>query len=94
MRWRARPVRGHGAAEAPAGEAAIDRVYQEQGVSLLVLGKGKVGSELLEQIRTQRTELERDYDTVLRVVGMGFCGESAISRHYKDVRPPRRRGAT
>ena len=44
--------------------------YAERGVSLLVLGKGKVGGELLEQIRTQRTELERDYDMVLRVVGV------------------------
>jgi len=59
-----------GDAAAAAGEAAIDRLYAEQGVSLLVLGKGKVGAELLEQIRTQRTELERDYDTVLRVVGI------------------------
>ena len=39
-------------------------------MSLLVAGKGKVGSELLEQIRVQRTELERDYDVVLRVVGV------------------------
>ncbi len=70
FRGRARPARGRGAAAAPAGEAAIDKVYAEQGVSLLVLGKGKVGSELLEQVRTQRTELERDYDTVLRVVGV------------------------
>ncbi len=71
FRGRARPVRGHGAREAaPAGEAAIDRVYAEQGLSLLVLGKGKVGSELLEQVRAQRTELDRDYDTVVRVVGI------------------------
>jgi homoserine O-acetyltransferase len=69
FRGRARPGRGR-PAEEPSGEAAIDRVYAEQGISLLVLGKGKVGAELLEQIRTQRTELERDYDTVLRVVGI------------------------
>jgi homoserine dehydrogenase len=48
----------------------MERAYAEHGLSLLVLGKGKVGSELLEQIRTQRTELERDYDVVLRVVGI------------------------
>ncbi len=68
--FRGRPRRR--AAAAAAGEAAepIDRVYAEHGLSLLVLGKGKVGSELLEQIRTQRTELERDYDVVLRVVGV------------------------
>jgi homoserine dehydrogenase/pimeloyl-ACP methyl ester carboxylesterase len=65
---RRAPARGEPAAA--SGEAAIDRVYAEKGISLLVLGKGKVGSELLEQIRTQRAELERDYDTVLRVVGV------------------------
>jgi homoserine dehydrogenase len=35
-----------------------------------VLGTGTVGSELLEQVRAQRGELERDYDRVLRVVGV------------------------
>jgi homoserine O-acetyltransferase len=64
--FRGRPLRGPVRA---AGEA-IERVYAERGLSLLVLGKGKVGSELLEQIRAQRTELERDYDVVLRVVGV------------------------
>jgi homoserine O-acetyltransferase len=48
----------------------IARAWAEHGVSLLVLGKGKVGSELLDQVRTQRTELERDHDVVLRVVGI------------------------
>src|SRR5512140_3567369 len=64
----ARPARPAEATE--AAEAPLARVYAEHGVSLLVLGKGKVGSELLEQIRAQRTELERDYDVVLRVVGV------------------------
>jgi homoserine O-acetyltransferase len=83
---RERPVRGRGAAEAaPAGEAAIDRVYAEQGVSLLVLGKGKVGSELLEQVRAQRTELERDYDTVLRVVGVADRRGAAFVEHGLDL---------
>lgn len=63
---RARPAR----ATAADAEAPMGRAYAEHGVSVLVLGKGKVGSELLEQIRTQRTELERDYDVVLRVVGI------------------------
>src|SRR5512133_3458875 len=57
----------------PAGGAAAQpeaRALAERGVSLLVLGKGKVGRELLEQIRVQRTELERDYDAVLRVAGI------------------------
>jgi homoserine O-acetyltransferase len=66
--FRGRPPRRAAAAEAEGGE--IERVFAERGVSLLVLGKGKVGAELLEQIRAQRTELERDYDVVLRVAGV------------------------
>jgi homoserine dehydrogenase len=66
-RRRARPAH---AAAAQAPEEPIERVYAQHGLSLLVLGKGKVGSELLQQIRAQRTELERDYDVVLRVVGI------------------------
>ncbi len=57
----------------PPGAAAAApeaRALAERGLSLLVLGKGKVGRELLEQIRVQRTELERDYDALLRVVGI------------------------
>ncbi|HSN15777.1 MAG TPA: homoserine O-acetyltransferase, partial [Anaeromyxobacteraceae bacterium] len=67
-RPRARVARP--AAVAEASEEPIERAYAQHGLSLLVLGKGKVGSELLEQIRAQRTELERDYDVVLRVVGI------------------------
>jgi len=86
FRGRSRPVRGRGALEAaPAGEAAIDKVYAEQGISLLVLGKGKVGSELLEQIRAQRTELERDYDTVLRVVGVADRRGTAFDEEGIDL---------
>ncbi len=59
-----------GAAARPALPEPLVRGYQERGISLLVAGKGKVGSELLEQIRVQRTELEQDYDVVLRVVGL------------------------
>jgi homoserine O-acetyltransferase len=81
-----RAVRGRRAAQArPGGEAAIDRVYAEQGISLLVLGKGKVGSELLEQIRAQRTELERDYDTVLRVVGIADRRGTAFDEDGIDL---------
>jgi homoserine O-acetyltransferase len=85
FRGRSRPARGRRAAEEPAGEAAIDRVYAEQGISLLVLGKGKVGSELLEQIRAQRTELERDYDTVLRVVGVADRRGAAFDEDGIDL---------
>jgi homoserine O-acetyltransferase/O-succinyltransferase len=61
--FRGRPASA--AVEAPA-EAAL----AERGVSVLVMGKGKVGRELLEQLRVQRTELERDYDVLLGVVGV------------------------
>jgi homoserine O-acetyltransferase len=70
FRGRPRARVRRAAQPAEASEAPIERVYAQQGLSLLVLGKGKVGSELLEQIRAQRTELERDYDVVLRVVGI------------------------
>ena len=62
--------RGRPRLRAGGDGAAIARRYAEKGISLLVLGKGKVGSELLEQIRTQRTELELDYDAELRVIGI------------------------
>src|SRR5512138_2790394 len=48
----------------------VERAFDEHGISLVVLGKGKVGAELLDQLAAQRTELERDYGVVLRVVGI------------------------
>ncbi|WP_242393012.1 homoserine O-acetyltransferase MetX [Anaeromyxobacter oryzisoli] len=62
--FRGRPI------AAPAESGVVEKAFAERGVSLLVLGKGKVGRELLEQIRVQRRELERDYDVLLRVVGI------------------------
>ncbi|BDG06258.1 homoserine O-acetyltransferase MetX [Anaeromyxobacter oryzae] len=62
--FRGRPV-----APVPPSRV-VEKAFAERGVSLLVLGKGKVGRELLEQIRVQRRELERDYDVLLRVVGV------------------------
>jgi homoserine O-acetyltransferase/O-succinyltransferase len=61
--------RGRPAAVAPQS-GVVEKAFAERGVSLLVLGKGKVGRELLEGIRVQRRELERDYDVLLRVVGI------------------------
>jgi homoserine O-acetyltransferase len=62
---------------APARRAVISRpsaapahAMDRQEVSLLVLGKGKVGGELLDQIARQRGALERDYDVAVRVVGI------------------------
>jgi len=79
--FRGGPPRRAGAAP---GEP-IERAWAEHGVSLLVLGKGKVGSELLEQIRTQRTELERDYDVVLRVVGVADRRGAAFAEAGLDL---------
>jgi len=49
---------------------AVERAFEDHGISLVVLGKGKVGAELLDQLAGQRTELERDYGVVLRLVGL------------------------
>jgi homoserine O-acetyltransferase len=59
-----------GRPRAAAGGDAVERAYAENGLTLLVLGKGKVGAELLDQLRAQRAGLERDYDMVLRVAGV------------------------
>src|SRR5512133_2326997 len=64
---------------------AIQRRYAEKGISLLVLGKGKVGTELLESIRAQRTEVERDYDTVLRVVGVADTRAAVLDEDGLDL---------
>jgi homoserine O-acetyltransferase/O-succinyltransferase len=53
-----------------AGGDAVERAYAENGVSLLIVGKGKVGAELLDQLQAQGPTLERDHDAVLRVVGV------------------------
>jgi homoserine O-acetyltransferase len=62
--------RGEGRARPRADGQAVERAFDEHGISLVVLGKGKVGAELLDQLAAQRTELERDYGVVLRVVGI------------------------
>jgi len=54
----------------PRAEAARSLDVDRQEVSIAVLGKGKVGSELLEQIGRQRSALQRDYDIALRVVSI------------------------
>lgn len=57
------------AAQAAGGEA-VERAYAGKGLSLLVLGTGKVGSALLDQLAAQRSALEADHDLVLRVAGV------------------------
>ncbi len=74
-----------GTAVRPAVPEPLARGYQERGISLLVVGKGKVGSELLEQIRVQRTELERDYDVVLRVVGLADRRGAVLAEDGVDL---------
>jgi homoserine O-acetyltransferase len=54
---------------AAAGDA-VERAYAEKGLTLLVMGKGKVGGALLDQLQAQRPALERDHDVVLRVAGV------------------------
>jgi homoserine O-acetyltransferase len=76
--------RGRTVAAGAEGEPAA-RGFAERGVSLLVMGKGKVGRELLEQIRTQRTELELDYDVVLRVVGVADTRGVALDEAGLDL---------
>jgi aspartokinase/homoserine dehydrogenase 1 len=48
--------------------AAFNFAHQE--VSLLILGKGTVGGNLLEQIRAEREPLEKQHDVLLNVVGI------------------------
>jgi bifunctional aspartokinase / homoserine dehydrogenase 1 len=48
--------------------AAFNFAHQE--VSLLVLGKGTVGAQLLAQVRDGHEGLERDHDVKLKVVGI------------------------
>jgi aspartokinase/homoserine dehydrogenase 1 len=48
--------------------AAFNFAHQE--VSLLVLGRGTVGGQLLSQIRHGREQLERNHDVLLKVVGI------------------------
>jgi homoserine O-acetyltransferase len=53
-----------------AGGDAVERAYAGTGLSLLVVGKGKVGSALLDQLAAQRSALEADHDLVLRLAGV------------------------
>ena len=53
-----------------AGGDAVERAYAGKGLSLLVLGKGKVGGALLDQLAALRGSLEADHDLVLRVAGV------------------------
>jgi homoserine O-acetyltransferase len=77
----------------PARRATISRPspvpaargLDRQEVNLLVLGKGKVGSELLDQIARQRSSLERDYDVALQVVGIADRQRTLIDEAGIDL---------
>ncbi|HYD40106.1 MAG TPA: homoserine O-acetyltransferase [Anaeromyxobacter sp.] len=74
--------------EAPARRATgepLARGYRERGVSLLVAGKGKVGAELLAQIRSQALALEQDYDVVLRVNGLADTRAALFAEEGIDL---------
>jgi homoserine O-acetyltransferase len=56
-----------------------------QGVSLFVLGKGKVGSALLDQARQQAGSLASDYDISLKVVGLADTRAAAFDEQGLDL---------
>ena len=53
-----------------AGGDTVERAYAGKGLSLLVMGKGKVGGALLDQLAALRGSLEADHDLVLRLAGV------------------------
>jgi homoserine O-acetyltransferase len=83
FRGRATPGRARPRAEAPgAGHA---QAGGRGAVSLLVLGTGTVGGELLDQLGRQRAALERDYDVDLRVVGVADSRRTVIDESGVDL---------
>lgn len=57
----------------------------QEHVNLMVLGKGRVGSNLLEQVRAQRRSLESDYDFALRVVGLADSRRAVLDEGGLDL---------
>jgi aspartokinase/homoserine dehydrogenase 1 len=51
--------------------------FADQRVSLLIMGKGVVGSQLLEQIKAQYDLLAQDHGVALKVVGL--CGSDRLA---------------
>ncbi len=60
--------------------AAAARALDRTEVALLVLGKGKVGGELLDGMARQRAALERDYDVVLRLIGVADSRRTVLDQ--------------
>ena len=73
----------------PARRAPVSRptarALDRGDVSLFVLGKGKVGSALLDQIERQRRALERDYDVLVRVVGIADTRRTLVDEAGVDL---------
>jgi aspartokinase/homoserine dehydrogenase 1 len=63
--------------------AAFNLAHSE--VSLLVLGKGVVGRQLLEQIQSQAEKLRRDDGVLLRVVGIAGRDRALFSEDGIDL---------
>jgi aspartokinase/homoserine dehydrogenase 1 len=63
--------------------AAFNFAHQE--VSLLLLGKGTVGGNLLKQIRDERARLERDTDVLLKVVGIADSRKTLFREDGVDL---------
>ena len=70
FRGRAPPARRAAISRPTRAPAVASRVADRPEVSLLVLGKGKVGGELLDQLARLLPALERDYDATVKVVGV------------------------
>jgi homoserine O-acetyltransferase len=77
--FRGRPVRH------AAGGAEVERAYAEHGLTLLVAGKGKVGSALLDQLAAQRGAIERDHALVLRVAGIADRRATLLDERGVDL---------
>jgi homoserine O-acetyltransferase/O-succinyltransferase len=56
-----------------------------EGVALLVLGTGRVGAALLEQVRSQRSSLESDYGIGLRVAGIANSRAAIFDEQGMDL---------
>jgi homoserine O-acetyltransferase/O-succinyltransferase len=65
--------------------AAALRAPDQPEVCLFVLGKGKVGSALLDQVARQRQTLERDYDVAVKVVGVADSRRTLLDESGVDL---------
>jgi homoserine dehydrogenase len=83
--FRGRAGAPRAAIRSPTAARAALAAPERPEVSLLVLGKGKVGGELLDQIARQRATLERDYDVAVRVVGIADSRRTLVDEAGVDL---------